>query len=143
MPSEHERDASERVKQVAQEVRDAYGGMHAWQVWFYEDPGLGFDGQTQLEARYRRARITIRPGLLAEEERRTIAHELAHVLLADIDTAVQRIIGLLKPQLADHAQDLFVDALEPVCEQLATIICSGHTSPGGAALTGAADNAKQ
>ena len=118
--------ASPRAQRAASVIRDAYGGMHEWQVWIYEADAPGendeADGHIITESRYRKAHITIRRGLTVEREREVLAHELAHALLSPIDVAVERITELLRPRYHAHAGELYTDALEPLCERLSRAV---------------------
>jgi hypothetical protein len=112
--------------ETATAIRDAYGGMHDWRVRIRhaDNPGEddAADGWCRVEWRYRLACIEVRRDLPPEREREVIAHELAHVFLASIDAAIDRISELVPPRHHEHVQGLYLDALEPVCEQLSRAV---------------------
>ena len=114
---------SARATHAFQVIRSAYGDLAEWRCWLRvaDDPGgnEGADGMASQEPRYRKATITIRRGLSEQREREVIAHELAHILLGTVDQALNRIIDLVPEHQHEHAQELYSDGIEPVCERLA------------------------
>lgn len=76
------------------------------------------EGHTELNIRYRVAKIELNQAMEAEGLRHTAMHELLHVALAPVELAQLRVTELLPEELRSHAEELFADGTEQAVEVL-------------------------
>lgn len=94
--------------------------------------GQMVNGEAEVHARYRNARITLRRGLLEEERedvKHTVFHELLHVALGPASQAVDRICELVPARLQGHAIELWFDGSEQAVELLTRALRKGIKPP--------------
>ena len=119
------------------DVRDLLGIGRDWELWFAlaDTPGNNedADGNCHYDARYLKATITMRRGLVNNEERAryVIMHELLHVALARFDLACDRLINFIPEAHHKHAQELVIDVMEQTIETLTRAFQRGLKPPLG------------
>lgn len=84
-----------------------------------DDPDGRVNGECTSDARYLTASITLAPHLVDDAlGRHTVAHELAHVLLAELAAVAEHLINQLAPAAGPLAQEMWHDAQERTIERL-------------------------